>query len=210
MVDEAGNVEFPVYPSITTELWKKVQSIDPRIIQLSHVEGALVYRNGWDESVSAIATCGDPDMTFTSRLKVWHADNKMPFSRSVCGGIIMPSKYFIANLENKGFKTLEQLREVVDPVRQQYQSMMVNMDGFMTENPHFAKEPEAIMDIMDSFYRLIPLPVRVAMCFKCTCTKGFVSFACEHSTIATMLFDPRLEVPQSADITKLKEKPAKI
>ena len=72
MVDEAGNVEFPVYPSITTELWKKVQSIDPRIIQLSHVEGGLQYRTGWDESVSAMATCGDPDMTFTSRLKVFN------------------------------------------------------------------------------------------------------------------------------------------
>ena len=80
MVDDAGIVAFPVYPSITTELWKKVQSIDPRIIQLSHVEGGLQYRTGWDASVNAIATCGDPDMTFTSRLKVWHSeDNKMPF-----------------------------------------------------------------------------------------------------------------------------------
>ena len=123
----------------------------------------------------------------------------------------MPSKYFIANLENKGFKTLEQLRDVVDPVRQQYQSMMVNMDEFMTENPQFSKEPGAIMDIMDSFYRLIPLPVKVGpMCFKCTCTKGFVSFACEHSTIATMLFDPRLEVPPSADMTKIRDRPAKV
>ena len=59
MVDDAGVVAFPVYPTITTELWKKVQSIDPRIIQLSHVEGGLQYRNGWDESVNAIATCGD-------------------------------------------------------------------------------------------------------------------------------------------------------
>jgi hypothetical protein len=88
----------------------------------------------------------------------------------------MPSKYFLMNLENKGFKTLEQLHEAVDPVRQEYQSTMVNMDLFMTENPHFAKEPGAIMDIMDSFYRLIPLSVKVGpMCFKCTCTKGFVS-----------------------------------
>jgi hypothetical protein len=48
--------------------------------------------------------------------------------------------------------TLEQLREVVDPIKQQYQSMMVNMDEFMSENPQFAKEPGAIMDIIDSFY----------------------------------------------------------
>ena len=152
MVDAAGNVTFPVYPSITTELWKKVQSFDPRIIQLSHVEGGLQYRTAWDESVSAIETCRDTDMNFTSKLKFWHSEgNKMPFPRSLCRGIIMPSKYFIASLENKGFKTLEQLREAVDPIREEYQSMMVNMDEFMTENPHFAKEPEAIMDIMDSF-----------------------------------------------------------
>ncbi len=69
--------------------------------------------------------------------------------------------------------------------------MMVNMDEFMSESPQFAKEPGAIMDIMDSFYRLILLPIRVGlMCFKCTCTKGFVSYACDNSTIATMLFDP--------------------
>ncbi len=89
--------------------------------------------------------------------------------------------------------------------------MMVNMDEFMTEHLQFAKEPGAIMDIMDSFYRLIQLQVRVGpMCFKCTCTKGFVSYACKHSTIATMLFDPAMEVPQSADITKLKDRPAKV
>ncbi len=29
----------------------------------------------------------------------------------------------------------------VDPIRQQYQSMMVNMDEFMKENSQFAKEP---------------------------------------------------------------------
>ena len=56
MVDAAGHVAFPVFPTITTELWKKVQSIDPRIIQLSHVEGGLQYRTGWDASVNAIAT----------------------------------------------------------------------------------------------------------------------------------------------------------
>ena len=94
MVDDAGVVAFPVYPTITTELWKKVQSIDPRTILLSHVEGALQYRTEWDASVKAIATCGDPEMTFTSRLKVWHSeDNKMPFPRSVCGGIIRPPKF---------------------------------------------------------------------------------------------------------------------
>ncbi len=80
----------------------------------------------------------------------------------------MQSKHLIANLENKGFTSMEQLREVVDPIRhwQQYQSMMVKMDEFMNENPHFAKEPGAIMDIMDSFYKLILLPLRVGpMCF---------------------------------------------
>ncbi len=84
----------------------------------------------------------------------------------------MPSKHLIANLENKGFTTMERSREVVDPIRQQYQSMMVNMDEFMKENPQFAKEPGAIMDIMDSFYRLILLHIRVGpMCFKCTCQR---------------------------------------
>ncbi len=82
----AGFVAFPVYPSITTELWKKVQSIDPRIIQLSHVEGGFQYMTGWDESVSAIETSGDPAMTFTSKLKVWHSEGyRMPFPRSLCG-----------------------------------------------------------------------------------------------------------------------------
>ncbi len=90
----------------------------------------------------------------------------------------MPSKYLITSLESKGFVTVEQLREVVDPIRQQYQSMMVNVDEFMVENPHFAKESGAVMDIMDSVYRLILLPIRVGpMCFKCTCTKGFVWYA---------------------------------
>jgi hypothetical protein len=51
MANDAGIVVFPMYPSITTELWKKVRSIDPRIIQLSHVEGGLQYRTAWDASV---------------------------------------------------------------------------------------------------------------------------------------------------------------
>ncbi len=81
-----------------------LKSIDSHIIQLSLVEGGLQYRTGWDESVSAIDMSGELGMTFTSKLKVWHsADNRMPLPRSVCGGIIMPSKHSIANLENKEF-----------------------------------------------------------------------------------------------------------
>jgi hypothetical protein len=87
----------------------------------------------------------------------------------------MPSTHLISMLENKGFSTLEQLREVVDRLWQQHQSMMINMDELMEENPQFAKEPAAIMDIMDCFYRLIPISLRVGpMCFKRTCTDGFV------------------------------------
>jgi hypothetical protein len=121
----------------------------------------------------------------------------------------MPSKYLITSLERKGFVTMEQLCEAVDHIRQQYQSMMVNMDEYMVENPHVAKEPGAIMDIMDGFYRLIPLPIRVGlMCFKCTSTKGSVWYTCDHSTIATILFDPAMEVPQSA--TRIKDRSAKV
>jgi hypothetical protein len=57
----------------------------------------------------------------------------------------------------------------------------------------------------------IPLSLRVGpMCFKCTCTDGFVWYACKHSTIATMLFDPATEVPPAADITRIKDRPAKV
>jgi hypothetical protein len=77
-------------------------------------------------------TSGDPGMTFTSKLKVWlSAGNRMPFHQLVCRGIIMPSMYLITNLESKGFDTMEKLCNAVDPIRQQYQSMMVNMEEFM-------------------------------------------------------------------------------
>jgi hypothetical protein len=57
-----------MYPTISTELWKNVQSIDLQIIQLSFVEGALNYNAGWAEAVSVIDMSGDKDMTFTSKL----------------------------------------------------------------------------------------------------------------------------------------------
>ena len=43
MVGEDGLVRFPTYPTITTELWKEVQSMDSRILHLWYVEGAQSY-----------------------------------------------------------------------------------------------------------------------------------------------------------------------
>ncbi len=109
-----------------------------------------------DETIAAMVEIG----------RMMHIEKVIKDHNSYSDFHLNLSKFFITNLENKGFKTLEQLREAVDPVRQEYQSMMVNMDEFMTENPQFTKEPGAIMDIMDSFYRLITLPVKVGpMCF---------------------------------------------
>jgi hypothetical protein len=108
MANESGIVNFPLYPSISTELWMKVQSIDSRIVQMSFVEGALHLNAGWDVASSAIDTSGDKGMTFTSKLENWHsAGNKMPFLRSVCGGIIMQSTHLISMLKNKGFSSTQ-------------------------------------------------------------------------------------------------------
>ena len=89
----------------------------------------------------------------------------------------MPSTHAIAILKKKRLASLEQLREVIQPLMEQYHSMMIDMDLFMTENLHLAKDPAAIMDIMDCFSRVLPLSIRVGpMSFKCVCTDGFVSY----------------------------------
>ena len=212
MVGLDGMVRFPIYPTITTEIWKEVQSLDARIIQLCYIEGTSRFNTEFSQAVSDIVTIGTTDMSFTAKLKIWHSDgNRLSFPRSVCGGIIMPSTHAISMFEKKGFTSLEQLREVVPPLMEQYQSMMIDMDAFMRENPQFVQDPEAIMDIMDCLYRVLPLTVRVGPAtFKCVCTEGFVSYACVHSTLAAMFFDPDMEVPGIADITRLKDRPAKV
>ena len=123
----------------------------------------------------------------------------------------MLSTHAITMLGKKGFVTLEQLSDAIQPLMEQYQSMMIGMDVFMAENPQLANDPSAILDIMDCFYRLILLSIKVGpMTFKCTCTSGFVSYAGEHSTLAAMLFDSVMEVPPGADITRLKDRQAKV
>ena len=51
MVGTDGMVRFPMYPTITTELWKEVQSLDSRILQLSYIEGGMRYNTEFSEAV---------------------------------------------------------------------------------------------------------------------------------------------------------------
>ena len=52
----------------------------------------------------------------------------------------MPSTHAIAMLEKKGFTSLEQLREAIEPLMEQYQCMMIDMNEFMTEHPELAND----------------------------------------------------------------------
>ena len=136
MVGTDGMVRFPMYPTITTELWNEVQSLDSGILPLNYIEGGMLYNTEFSEAVGERDKIGHTDMSFTSKLKIWYSDgNRLSFPRSLCGGIIMPSMHAISMLEKKGYKSMEQLYEVIQPLIEQYQCMMINRDKFIEDNP---------------------------------------------------------------------------
>ena len=67
--------------------------------------------------------------------------------------------------------------------------------------------PDDILDVMESFDRIAPLPVKCCpVVFLCSCKSAYHSYVCLESTVLSLMFNPELKIPDIARLKQLKER----
>jgi hypothetical protein len=66
------------------------------------------------------------------------------------------------------------------------------------------------LKIMESFVRVTPMPIKSGeMVFLCNCGVAYQNYACEHSGVVSMLWNPDLKLPYVERAAQLKAKETK-
>jgi hypothetical protein len=132
----------------------------------------------------------------------------MKMARSATGGILMPTKSFYARLTNMGFESYEQVEKAVSEQRVQYECLYHRTDTFDAE--YSDKTVEDKLEIMESFVRVTPMPVKSGeLIFLCNCKDGYRNYACDHSIVLSMLWNSKLNFPDVERAAQLKAKAVK-
>jgi hypothetical protein len=103
-----------------------------------------------------VSAMGDVNTTITEKIRMCHEEgNQIHISRTVVGGIIMPSDEYISTFERKGFNLLPQLEDVGE-VLNEYRLLFHVPKQFSEDNPVMG--PSSLLDLMESFVRFTPTP----------------------------------------------------
>ena len=69
---------------------------------------------------------------------------------------------------------------------------------------------EDILDVMESFDSIAPLPVKYGeIVFLCNCKGAYNSYVCLESAVLSCMFNPELEIPDIARLKQLKDRQKK-
>ncbi len=132
----------------------------------------------------------------------------MKLARSATGGILMPTKSFYSRLANMGFESYEEVDKAVHDHRVQYECVYPCNDTFDAE--YGDKTVEDKLEITENFVRVTPMPVRSGkLVFICNCKDGYSNYACDHSIVLSMLWNPKLNFQDVERAAQLKAKEVK-
>jgi hypothetical protein len=70
--------------------------------------------------------------------------------------------------------------------------------------------PGHMLDVMESFHRLTPIPKFGEQHWKCCCTNGFRHMACHRSALLSALWDPEVRVPAGLSEVKIPNRKGKV
>ncbi len=130
-------------------------AIDIRRLILAYVQGSAAACMQLRREMLQVSAMGEVNTTITEKIRMWHEEgNQIHLSRTVAGGIIMPTDIFISTLERKAFKLLPQLKDVVGEALNQYRLLFHVPKQFSEDNP--AISPSDLLDLMESFVRFTP------------------------------------------------------
>ena len=158
------------------------------------------------------------------KIAMWQDRGSGPIkiARSSCISFIVPSTELIRRLYKNGYFELVDIEAEITPLRVQYQ-LLTSKKGEMKEffETYPGLGPEHMLDIMDCFCRLTPLPAKCdavgedgrsegcALTFKCPCRDCFIGYACCHNVLFSAVWDSKIRVPASQSVTQLKDREGK-
>ena len=150
-----GELMFPSSPKITSALWKTVQAIDIRRLDLAYMEMSAAARESWKGVMHAMSAEGEVNTSVTEKIRVWHEKGgRMEMARTKCVGILMPTDELITSLVRQGYKDLPAMQHIVGPMIEQFQILYHLPDEFPEKNPDMS--PSDILELMVSFVRYPP------------------------------------------------------
>jgi hypothetical protein len=134
-----------------------------------------------------------------------HSIGKMSVS-----AIIVPTTQLIKSMERRNYILLTDIEEAIMPLRLQYQQLTNKDldDYYHGETANMG--PGHMLDVMESFHRLTPIPKFAEQHWKCCCSNGFRKMACHRTALFSALWDPEVRVPAGLSEVKIPNRKGKV
>jgi hypothetical protein len=201
------NTSFPSCPIFEPEMWRMAQRLDSSTLSLSLAHIECNYINSVPGRRSPMRS------QLSERLR-------HPFQRRLgCGtawaapqmsisAIIVPSTQLIKSMERRNYILLKDIEEAIMPLHLQYQQLTnKDLDDYYEGNTA-AMGPGHMLDVMESFHRLIHKFGQQH--FKCCCTKGFRNMAGHRSALFSALWGPEVHVPAGLSEVMIPNRKGKV
>ena len=212
-------------PVIRSEIWKEVQRIDTRTLMLTFCEADAATQKTFDRAMDAIAAEGTDETSLMTKIAMWQdRGQQIKIARTSCISFIVPTTKIIRRRYKIGCHQLMDNEAELTPLRVKYQ-LLTSKRGELQEfyDTYPGLGPEHMLDIMDSFCRLTPLPTNLkceavgedgrsegcALTFKCPCRDCFIGYACSHNVLFSAVWDSKIRVLASQSVTQLKDREGK-
>ena len=173
---KTGAHRFPNVPVISTSLWGKVQEFRLVRLLLSVSAGSANTNKQWQNELKFFDE--QPlGAAFSDLIPKYRAAKHPKIARSIlAAGIVMPTERLMTKMTRKGFQDFAELEAGIEDMRTQYRTLINDTENFMIEYPTMGVED--ILDVMESFDSIAPLPVKYGeIVFLCNCKGAYHSYA---------------------------------
>jgi hypothetical protein len=183
---------FPSTPTITAEMWKTVQNLDVRTVQLSFIGCNPQLRRAFSKVADQILAYSDRETPIFEKTRMWHEDRNNMSLISKINVMGIPTTFCTRSLEKKGSMTLTDIEEELNPLLLQYQMLT-----YKTLNDFQEPDPPTCSMSWSASTRLTLMALSLGqIAFTFPCDDGFRCIACCQTTLFSALWDPKLQVPK--------------
>jgi hypothetical protein len=129
----------------------------------------------------------------------------MKLARSATVGILILTKSMMRHLDVQKSPFFEEEVQCVEDCRVMYEYMYHRDGNFDADYGDMSVEDK--LDIMESFVFVIPMSIKSGeMAFLCNCSDAYSNYACVHSGMVSMLWNPGMKIPDVKRAHQLKAK----
>ena len=165
---KSGKDQFQSVPSISTRLWKEVQSFDNSRLVLCYVEGSKESQSQWEHEMGWFypadvdlphqVRASENGRSMTEKIFEYHDGGRsIGIARTAIGGVLMPTKRLLAYLQKEHHiaemtsDNLIFMQGLLEPIRAVYLDLFHRTEEW--NSTYAGKDVEDVLDVMESFDR---------------------------------------------------------